>query len=201
MAKSKFSGAPIAPARVSWLLSLKLRAQGRRDAKKYIDLKDHMRTHALIVAQSKTHAGQHEVNQWLIKQVEPFKVDNSRLPVTVEDLKAELSRVLDRTEVSARKIRANLTESQEVQRKIADAEAQIQANKASIVALRLAGKEALSSWESRYEQMAALYTRARALKSKLDIASVASEVPVFKSIKLAQISDFESLEEQGRNLN
>jgi hypothetical protein len=194
MAKSKFSGAPIAPSRISLWQTVRLKSQGRRDAKKYLGLKDYTRTHALIVAQSKAQAGQHEVNQWLIKQIEPLQVGNSRLAVIIENLKDELSQVKARKEASPRLAKANLLAAQKIQKQVSNERAQFKANKAAIVSLVLSGEEALNSWESLYAEMAGVYTRARAMKSKQDIAAVASEVPVFQTIEIARISDFESTE-------
>lgn len=194
MAKSKYSGAPIAPSSISWALSRKLKSQGRRDAKKYLGLKDYTRTHALIVAQSKAHSGQHEVNQWLIKSIEPLQIGNSRLTVVIEKLKDELTSVKGRKETSPRLAKANLHLVESIQNRIANERAQYKANKASIVSLILAAEEALDSWSSLYEEMAGIYARARAIKSRLDTAAVASEVPVFQSVVIARISDFELAE-------
>lgn len=194
MAKSKFSGAPIAPSHISLIQSLKLKVQGRRDAKNYLGLKDYTRTHALIVAQSQVQAGQHEVNQWLIKSIEPLQIGNSRLSVVIEDLLEELAQVKGREETSPRLIRSNLIAISSIQKRLSNEQAQFKANRASIVSLILAGEEALSSWASMYNEMAGIYTRARATKSKLAIAAVASEVPVFQTVEIARVADFESTE-------
>jgi len=185
VAASKFSGAPLAPQRVNWLLAISIARQGRRDAKKYVGLKDFTRTHALIVAQSKAQAGQHRVNQWLIQALEPLTSGNERILVQEEELQEQILHLKTQKASNGRETRALQKKAAELAERRGNLRSQRKANQASMDSLSLSAQEALDSWETLYNQMASLYSRARAIKSKSEISKVASEVPVFTSIPLA----------------
>jgi predicted S18 family serine protease len=185
VAVSKFSGAPLAPQRVNWFLALSISQQGRRDSKKYAGLKDFTRTHALIVAQSKAQAGQHRVNQWLILALDPLTSGNERILVQEEELQEQILSLKTQRASNGRETRALQKKAAELAERRGNLRSQRKANQASMDSLNLSAQEALDSWETLYNQMASLYSRARAIKSKSEISKVASEVPVFSSIPLA----------------
>jgi hypothetical protein len=55
----------------------------------------------------------------------------------------------------------------------------------------LQAEQAIESWVHYYEQMASIYTRARAAKMKVDVSTVQAEVPELESIELVEIHSLE----------
>jgi hypothetical protein len=188
--KTGFNGAPLAPHTVRWTTYLKISLRGRRDAKKYSGLKDFTRTHALITAQSLAQAGQHRVNQWLIESLDPLIAGNERISVQEEELNEQISALRAQKSASGRDSRFSQRKAAELAELRSNLRSQRKSNTATMESLTLSAQEALGSWETYYEQIASLYSRARAVKGKAEISKVASEVPVFTSIELA-VTNFE----------
>lgn len=194
MATSQFSSAPVAPATVDFWLGVKLRREGRRDAKKYVQLSDYTRTHAMIVAQNRALAGQREVNQWLIKKAGPLQVGNARLNAKLELFAAELERLRKFPGETNRARRDSQWRVDLIEREILNTTSQINANSAQLASLVLAAEQALGSWGNYYEQMAGIYARARAIRLRQDVDSARAEVPILEPIQLV---DFEQTEVLG----
>lgn len=192
MAQSLFSSAPVAPHQVDFWLTLRLRAQGKRDAKKYAQLSDYTRTHAIIVAQNRALAGQREVNQWLIKNASPLQVGNARSLVKIRLYESEIERMRNEPGSSGRARRLSTERIGILQREILNTESQLEANTAQLGSLMLAADQALGSWSNYYEQMAGIYARARANKLKHDVDSVRAEVPELVNIALVDFEEFET---------
>lgn len=190
MAQSHYSSAPVAPGIVGFWLSIKLKSQGKRDAKKYSQLSDYTRTHALIVAQNRALAGQREVNQWLIKKSAPLQVGSSRSLVKLDVYESELARLKAESVTGGRHKRLNQERIGMLQREILNTESQLESNTAQLGTLLLAAEQALGSWSNYYEQMAGIYTRARSNKLRHNVDSVSAEVPELESIVLV---DFDEL--------
>lgn len=182
-----------APHKVSWLEDFRLRKQGRQDAKKYKGLNDYTRTHALIVAQNTTNAGQRTVNQWVIQSIEPFQTGNARIIVQLEALETKLNNLYKNAETSGRKKRELSAQALHLEKQIANYRSQFETNISAAKSILLQGEQAIGSWENYYEQLAGIYTRARAAKLKVDVSSVESEVPTMESVPLVEISDFLSV--------
>jgi chromosome segregation ATPase len=144
----------------------------------------------LIVAQSKAQAGQHRVNQWLIQSLEPLTSGNERILVQEEEIQEQILALKTQRASNGRETRALQKKAAELAEHRGNLRSQRKANQASMESLSLSAQEALDSWETLYNQMASLYSRARAIKSKTEISKVASEVPVFSSIPLA-INNYE----------
>lgn len=193
MSRSTSVNSVLAPSSVSLYLSLRLRAQGRSDAKRYKGLQDFTRTHALIVAQNKACSGQREVNQWVIQAIEPLQSGNARTIVQLEALEEELRKLQKDGAVSGRKQRTLSARSQYLENQIINFESQYQANIAKAKSILLQGEQAIGSWDNYYEQMAGIYTRARASKLKTDVASVQAEVPELESVELVEIQGFDEV--------
>lgn len=188
MASSQFSSAPVAPAKVSFLLGMKLRREGRRDAKKYVQLSDYTRTHAMIVAQNRALSGQREVNQWLIKKAGPLQVGNARLDAKQQLFLNELERLRKDPGLTNRAKKDAIWRIDLIEREILNTTSQTNANSAQLASLVLAAEQALGSWENYYEQMAGIYARARAIRLRQDADSARAEVPILEPIQLV---DFE----------
>lgn len=192
MAQSLFSSAPVAPYQVDFWLTFRLRSQGKRDAKKYAQLSDYTRTHAIIVAQNRALAGQREVNQWLIKNASPLQVGNARSLVKIRLYESEIERMRIDPGSSGRARRLSTERIGILQREILNTESQLEANTAQLGSLMLAADQALGSWSNYYEQMAGIYARARANKLKHDVDSVRAEVPELVNIALVDFEEFET---------
>lgn len=179
-----------APLSVSWWTEQSLRRQGRQDARKYKSLNDYTRTHALIVAQNKTNAGQRNVNQWVIQSIEPFVTGNARIIVQLDALEDKKESLEKSTENSGRKKRELKAQLEHLEKQISNYTSQFQTNLAVAKSVFLQGEQAIASWENYYEQLAGIYTRARAKKLKVDVASVEAEVPSMQSVELVEITEF-----------
>jgi hypothetical protein len=178
-----------APSSVDWWTQLGLRRQGRQDARRYKSLNDYTRTHALIVAQNKTNAGQRNVNQWVIQSVEPIRTGNARILVQLEVLAEKLERIQITSETSGRKKRELSAQEDRLEKQISNFTSQYQTNLAAAESILMQGEQAIGSWANYYEQLAGIYTRARAAKLKIDVSSVEAEVPTLESIELVEIPE------------
>jgi hypothetical protein len=188
MAKSRFSDAPIAPNKASFRQMLQLRRQGSQDAKKYPDAQDYTRTHALIQSQSRCNAGQHEVNQWFLKKVDPLIAGNLRLSADVELLEQRLRETSAGQTQSARERSRLASVREQTAAQISNLQAQREINIAQIANLQLSAEEALKSWNSYYQFLAAIYARSKTRKSQGDAPSAQASVPQFEDISLVELS-------------
>lgn len=182
----------IAPSSVSIFQSLKLKRQGRSDARRYRGLQDFTRTHALIVAQSIARSGQRKVNQWVIETLDPIQTGNARILVQISATKAAHAEVKIEGEVSGRKRRVLTQKKLYLENQIINFQSQFDANISKTHSILLQGEQAIGSWVIFYEQMAGIYTRARAAKLKEDISSVQAEVPQLESVEIVNIQNSES---------
>lgn len=191
MAKSMYSNAPIAPSRVGALRALRLWRQGRQDSIKYLDAQDYSRTHALIQAQSHCRAGQHEVNQWLLRSVEPLISGNLRIDAELKRLDNAVLEIEALGSTSQRELSRSRVKRESILASRADSAAQREVNRSIGSTLMLAAAEALDSWESYYQLLAGVYERAKTRRTKGPAPSSQSSVPVFDGIQLAQVSYFD----------
>lgn len=189
MAKPLKVRAVQAPSSVDWWTQQGLRRQGRQDARRYRSLNDYTRTHALIVAQNKTNAGQRNVNQWVIQSVEPIRTGNARILVQLDVLAERLERIQITSETSGRKKRELSAQEDRLEKQISNFTSQYQTNLAAAESILMQGEQAIGSWANYYEQLAGIYTRARAAKLKIDVSSVEAEVPTLESIELVEIPE------------
>ena len=186
MAKDKWNSAPLA-SKIGWLEKARLRRQGRKDAKHYRGLNDYTRTHALIVQQAISQAGQNSVNQWLIEACKPYLTGNAGIKVQrgVQEFKIK---DLGSRRPTSRRAQSQVESQIDVEReKKSNLEAQFETNLTLIEASHKSAEQAMDSWVSRYEQAAAIYTRARANKAKESVASVSAQVPPFEAIPMLEI--------------
>lgn len=180
-----------APRSVSLGRTLKLKIQGRADAKDYRGLQDFTRTHALIVAQNVARSGQRAVNQWVIQSIEPIQTGNARILVQVDALQEAISSIKKQSDDSGRRQKVLQAQSEYLGKQARNFESQYRANIAKAQTILLQGEQAIGSWSNYYEQMAGIYTRARAAKLKVDISNVEAEVPQLESVELVNIQGFE----------
>jgi hypothetical protein len=83
-------GLPFAPATVPGGVRRRFQTLGRKDAKKYKNIQDFSRTHALLEAEAMAQAGQHTVNQWLFQRVQPIIAGNARIELPVREVETDL---------------------------------------------------------------------------------------------------------------
>lgn len=182
----------MAPRFVSLARTLRLKIQGRSDAKDYRGLQDFTRTHALIVAQNVARSGQRAVNQWVIQAIDPIQTGNARILVQTEAIQEAINRLKKEGDDSGRRQRTLRSQAQYLENQARNFESQYRANIAKAQTFLLQGEQAIGSWANYYEQMAGIYTRARASKLKVDISSVEAEVPQLESVELVNIQGFDN---------
>ena len=193
MAKTpeKYRGLPTAPSRVSAGLALYLNRLGKADAKKYENLRDFTRTHAIIWIDKRAKGGQSEVNLWLSRESEPISSGNARIRVQMRQLQNELAELSNRRDTSGRERKRTADRVARLNQEIMNFEAQHETNKERGFTLRRMAEEALMTWQTHRETMASVYTRARAIASGLDVSSVRAEIPEFEPVELVIIPELE----------
>lgn len=164
---------------------------GRRDARKYGGLLDFTKTHALIKAINECQQGQHEVNEWLVREIEPERTGNLRIEVKSQ-LDRENLKSLKSSRTTSQRERARIDAAiARLELQMANAEAQKQANIVKGNSKFLIAHELMGTWEKHYGQMAAVYTRARAMQRNEDVSSVEAEIPVMDSVPVIEIDGFD----------
>ena len=190
MSKKSKSAAPFAPGRVKLRPRLKLRLQGRQDARKYRGVQDFTRTHALIVAQSLANSGQRRVNQWFIDSMTPIFTGNARINVHCDSVEERIKESQQKfSSLTARQKKRISAEIASLEQELVNLKSQYRANVTTADAIEAEAEQALDSWKASFEEMAAIYTRARSRKSRRGQATAASEVPQFQSVALAELKE------------
>jgi hypothetical protein len=145
----------------------------------------------LLVAQNVARSGQRKVNQWVIEAIDPLQAGNARTIVKLESLKDILSELAQERDSSGRKEKSLLKQVRYLENQRRNFASQYEANITRARTYLLQAEQALESWVHYYEQMASIYTRARAAKLKVDVSSVQAEVPELESIELVEIPSLE----------
>ncbi|MEI6109471.1 MAG: hypothetical protein WCQ11_05320 [Actinomycetes bacterium] len=190
LSKRNKSAAPLAPIRVKFFSRLKLRRQGRQDSRISKGVQDFTRTHALIVAQSLANAGQRTVNQWYIEAMMPLLTGNSRIKVHRASVEQRISELQSKfSTLTGRQQKRTSVQMSSLEQELVNLKSQYRANITTADSFEAEADQALDSWKSFYNEMAAIYTRARSRKSRKGQATAASEVPLFESIPLAELKE------------
>jgi outer membrane translocation and assembly module TamA len=145
----------------------------------------------LLVAQNVARSGQRKVNQWVIEAIDPLQAGNARTIVKLESLKDILFELAQERDSSGRKEKSLLKQVRYLENQRRNFASQYEANITRARTHLLQAEQALESWVHYYEQMASIYTRARAAKLKVDVSSVQAEVPELESIELVEIPSLE----------
>jgi hypothetical protein len=193
MSRRKARGVPVAPARLPGRVIRRWARLGKRDASRYGALQDFTRTHALIEAVKSCQSHQHAVNDWLIREIEPERTGNLRIQVKTKLDQERLNELRSLRLTSLREqSRANMAIDR-LELQIANAHAQMQANVVKGNSKILIAVEAMGTWVNYYQQLAAVYTRARANRRFEDVSSVEAEIPHMESIEVVEIDGFENV--------
>lgn len=182
---------PVAPSEVAAALARKFARMGREDAKKYKNLMDFTRTHAIMFIDKRPSQGQTKVNIWYEREAEPILSGNVRIHVTLQQLEHELDRAVKRVDTTGRAQRRTAGEVDRLEREIMNFEAQLRTNIQRGFALRRKAEDAMTSWKTYREEGVTIYTRARAIATGIDVSSVRAEIPEFEPIELKFIPEFE----------
>lgn len=186
MSKKSKSAAPIASARVKFWTKFKLRRQGRQDAKRFPTLEDFTRSHALISAEATATAGQRKVIRWFIDNRTPIETGNARIRIHRESVRAQIAASQSKVQKQVgRELRRLESKIASLEQELVNLDAQHRSNLAMKDAIVLEAEQALESWNSYFNEMAAIYTRSRSRKSKGGSAS-AAEIPQFRGLELPE---------------
>lgn len=179
------------PITVGLFSYLSLVRHGKKDAKKYASLKDYSRTHILIAEQSKSQRGQISVNSWLNRMATAYATGNTRIQVQARGLVQQIALLEKVVPESGREAKAKQVKLGELTEELYDLESQYKANQVQIKAFVKSAETSMPAWARWYEQKAAIYTAARARKSKVDLDSVKAEIPKYESVPLAEVTDWQ----------
>lgn len=191
-------GLPFAPATASGKVRRRFETLGKGDAKKYQNVQDYSRTHAILEAEAMAQSGQHTVNQWLVQVVQPIIAGNARIELQVREVDAA-AKALSLTKPSSGRHGAKLEAAKaEFSTELAFLAAQHESNLRAIDSLRLQAEEGFASWARYFQLLCSIYSRSRTLADKNPTHNAPAQVPQFRSIELNPIgSDRPSLEIRG----
>jgi primosomal replication protein N len=180
-------GAPNAPAQVSGSLRRKFEALGRADAKKYQNVQDYSRTHAVLSAEAIAQAGQHTVNQWLVRMVQPILAGNARLELTIKETQAELNNLRATAATSGRQAEKLARTANELKVHLDHLIAQHESNMNAVASLRMQAEQVMATWERYFQAIVSFYSRARTLKDKALTHNTPAQSPHFQSVELTDV--------------
>ena len=193
MSRRSKLGVPVAPATLSSRADSRWARRGRADSKRYGQLLDFTPTHSLLLAVDECRRGQHNVNAWLINEVEPERIGNLRIRVKM-DADRERLKSLKASRVESQRLRARIAaDIARLEYQLINSQAQYDSNLAKGLAKIQIAEQAMGTWDKYYRQIAAVYTRARTNSKDSNTASVEAEIPAMESIDLVVIDDFDEL--------
>lgn len=176
--------------RVGFLATRKLRRQGRVDAKKYLNFQDTTATHAINEIEAFAKVGQLRVNEWLAQEIEPLRAGNKAILARLGHLDERIAKIESKRAATGRLRKANRILVAQLREQKLNLIAQFSANhSAGQRAVDLAG-EAIETWRRFFQAQAAIYIRARSLKSKGKIPATTAATPSITGIRLLDIKDF-----------
>lgn len=197
--RSQFTGVPIAPSKVSAYRRMQLTVQGRIDANKYMSQQDYTRTHAIIQVQKFCRGRQGETVQWLISNVTPIRVGNSRIRATIAGIKRAIANYEKWQPQSGRDKRKRAIRISNFERELTTERSQLQANQSIEASHKASAEDALKSWVSYYGQAAAIYERARQSRIRSAASAASAAVPQFESLELPDFDQFYADEREGED--
>jgi hypothetical protein len=191
-------GLPFAPATASGKVRRRFEALGRGDARKYQNVQDYSRTHALLEAEAMAQAGQHTVNQWLVQRVQPIIAGNARIELQVREVETDLQNLKSARATSGRHGAKLSIEVDKLTTDLAFLFAQHESNLRAIESLRLQAEAGFASWAGYFQGLCAIYSRSRTLADKNATHDAPAQSPQFRPIDLNPLgSDLPSLKTRG----
>lgn len=191
VAKRRDLKIPNAPLGVGFWATRKLVRAGKRDAKKYKDLRDTTPTHLIKRLESSAQIEQRKVNEWLVLQLNPLRTGNAALEALVAQLEEQIKVYELDLGPTGRIRKANSKRLDGLRQQRLNAISQRESNFATGLGLIEIAAEALDTWRRFFESQAAIYIRARALKLKQNPPAGAAQLPVFDTVDLIDVRDFQ----------
>jgi HPt (histidine-containing phosphotransfer) domain-containing protein len=189
--EGRYRGLPVAPKFVNPVRTRILNRKGKEDAKKYKNLLDFTRTHAIIEIDADCRSWQINVNLWYTTETESIRSGNARINVQMQQLEHELEDALQRKDATGRERGRTEVLIARLQQDLMNFEAQRRTNIERGFSMRRMAEEAMASWGISRESQVSIYTRARAIASGLDVSSVRAEIPEFEPVELEHFTEFE----------
>ncbi len=190
MAISRKTNVPNAPLRVGFWTELKLNRIGRVDARKYLNFQDTTATHAINKLEAQMKTGQLKVNAWLANEMQPLRAGNQALGSQIAHLDQRIAKIEANLGPTGRIRKANTGRLQQLRQQRLNALAQKSTNNAAARAFVEVAFEGNQTWRRFYEAQAAMYVRARSLKTKGKLAAANSSIPSVTDVRLLDIEDF-----------
>lgn len=181
---------PVAPGHIGYWLTLRLNRRGRRDAKKYINFQDTTATQTINEIEALATAGQHRVNAWLSLEIEPLRSGNQAIIARVSQINERVLAIERSPGATGRIRKANrILNAQLVEQRL-NLIAQRSANLAAGQRAVEIAEEANQTWHRYFQAQAALYVRARSLKSKGKLPVSQAAIPTYTGINVLDIENF-----------
>jgi hypothetical protein len=191
-------GLPFAPAVVSGGVRRRFQTLGRADAKKYKNIQDFSRTHAVLEAEAMAQAGQHTVNQWLVQMIQPIIAGNARIELQVREVEADLQNTKSARATNGRQGAKLLAQADVLATDLAFLAAQYESNLRAIESMRFQAETGFASWAGYFQGLCAIYSRSRTLADKNATHDAPAQSPQFRPIDLNPLgSELPSLKTRG----
>lgn len=191
-------GLPFAPATASGKVRRRFEALGRGDARKYQNVQDYSRTHAILEAEAMAQSGQHLVNQWMVQVVQPIIAGNARIELQIREVDASAKALSLTKPISGRHAAKLELAKTEISTELAFLAAQHESNVRAIDSLRMQAEEGFASWARYFQLLCSIYSRSRTLAEKSSTHDAPAQSPQFRPIDLNPLgSDLPSLKTRG----
>jgi len=181
----------LAPARIGRLLRRRYTRAGRRDAKKFDSIHHSAATPMIVQLHGEARTKQLAVNSWYAQQVRPFQTGIAQCLSAIAKLEDDLKQNLSERPQSARRQNDLALEAANLEKQIEAQKVQIEFNIANGKTIRMRAEQYLRSWANYQEQLASFYSRGRAERTRLVQPGVSFTTPVFTSVELIKIPEFE----------
>jgi hypothetical protein len=190
VAKRSNTVVPNAPMFVRYWSRVRLSRRGRVDAAKYSNFQDTTATHTINEIEANAKSGQLRVNEWLAREIEPLRAGNKALLNRVVQLDKRIVTIDANPGETGRIRKANRILVLQLKEQRLNLLAQYAANMSAGQRAVEVAVEANDSWRRHFQAQAAIYVRARSLKSKGRIPASTAATPSITSIQVLEIEDF-----------
>lgn len=193
MAKTNSFNNPIVPKKPGFWAIKKIQRTGRKDARTNRTLKDFTRTQAINEFESFSQRGEIALNDWLLRVSSPFVTGNARIEAELALLFIKLEKQKSNMGKTGRQQKAAAHNLEALEQEESDLRSQFASNKETGLALIRRAEEVKPLWENLYRQKVAVYNQARARKLKVEVEAASAEIPVYRSVELADLDQFDNV--------
>ena len=191
MAKKNSFNNPVIPKNPGYWETRRIRKNGRKDARANRALKDFTRTQAINAYESYSQRGEIALNDWLLRVSAPFVTGNARIEAELSLLFIKIEKRKANMGKTGRQQKAAILNLASLEQEESDLRSQFASNKETALALIRRADEVKPLWENLYRHKVSVYNQARARKLKVEVEAASAEIPVYRSIPIADLDQFD----------